>query len=359
MGITPDFMVRADDVKAWWETDRKKAVKIDADAGLDVWAKAGGIDFAVEAMDSGYRDGDGNWHVANNRKTIVRKDTNAALGWFSGRYKAHQPREIRDFFESFVLADERFKLSTLGSMKGGALIWALAKFHDAREIAGDKHDLFCLLGTSYNGMWATFASATAIRAVCQNTIEASIYGAAPTFRVPHNAAFDSVKQASAAKALAGIAGQFDAYKTMAESLAMQEMSRAQVLAFLSELVTGKSGTPTADEISGRTAGRMANLVDALSQTLAEPANVATIKESDNLNAWVALNSVTRFVDHMRTARRTNDGETSEQARLHSANFGDGAAMKSTAYAKLHALLNTDAQQAIKAKLAAAEYADAA
>jgi len=214
----------------------------------------------------------------------------------------------------------------MGSMKGGALIWALAKFQDERAIAGDKHALYCLLGTSYNGMWATFASATAIRAVCQNTVEATIYAkdsaASQTFRIRHNAPFDSVNREKALVALAKTSAQFDAYKAFAESLQSIKMTRDETLAFLTKLVTGKDRAPTDDEIKGRNKipGIMSDLVDSLSVTLGETGG--------EFNAWTAVNSVTRYVDHERTTRRDIASKESEgQARLFSANFGSGAKMK--------------------------------
>jgi phage/plasmid-like protein (TIGR03299 family) len=323
MGIIPDKMIQADDSHVWWQTANHKPMRIAASAGIDVWSASAGFDFTVSAKQAGYYDETaGEWVKDGKNRTLVRDDTKVTLGRFTSRYHIHQPQQIKDFFSNFVLADERFQLSTMGVMKGGALIWALAKFEDATDIVGEKHERFALLGTSYNGMWATFASATAIKAVCQNTIEASIFGGAPTFRVPHNVAFCEIKQAQAAKALAEIAGQFDEYATFAKSLLDIKMTRDQTLKLLSKLVTGKEEVDDKD-VSGRTKCAMGDLVDALSLTLAEPSN-------EGFNGWTAFNAVTRFVDHHRATKRGNDGETAQQARLFSANFGSGASMKSQA-----------------------------
>ncbi len=323
MGIIPDKMIQADDSRVWWQTPTHKPMRIAANAGIDVWSASAGFDFTVSAKQAGYFDDEtGEWVKDGSARTLVRDDTKATLGRFTSRYRIHQPQQIKDFFKNFVLADERFQLSTMGVMKGGALIWALAKFEGSTDIVGEAHDRYALLGTSYNGMWATFASATAIKAVCQNTIEASIFGGAPTFRVPHNVEFDDIKQTQAAKALAEIAGQFDEYNAFAESLRNISMTREQTLKMLAKLVTGKEEVD-ADDVSGRKKCAMADLVDALSLTLAEPSN-------EGWNGWTAFNAVARYVDHHRATKRSNEAETAQQARLFSSNFGSGAAIKTQA-----------------------------
>ena len=332
MGIIPDktasgyySMVRANDQAAWWESSTRKAKQMDSSDGLDEWSKAAGLDFTVAAMESGYfNEATQTWHKEPHRRTIVRTDNAVGLGHFTKHYKIHQPAEILAFFSEFLLADPRFTLSTMGSMKGGALIWALAKFQEERAIAGDKHALYCLLGTSYNGTWATFASATAIRAVCQNTVEATIYAedsaASQTFRIPHSVAFDSVKREQALVALAKTSAQFDAYKAFAESLQVIKMTRDETVAFLTKLVTGKDSVNKDDFKPGaRIPGIMSDVVDSLSLTLAE---------TGEFNAWTAINAVTRYVDHERGTKRDLGAQESEgQARLFSANFGSGAKVK--------------------------------
>ena len=135
MGIVPDkaasgfyTMARASDESAWWESSTRKARKMDARDSMDEWAKAAGLDFTVSAMPSGFYDeATDTWHKEDHRRTIVRNDNKVGLGHFTEHYKIHQPAEIRAFFSEFLLGDPRFSLSTMGSMKGGALIWALAK----------------------------------------------------------------------------------------------------------------------------------------------------------------------------------------------------------------------------------------
>lgn len=342
MGLVPDkradgysTMVRADNVRAWWETDGRKARELSADVGIDEWSKAAGLDFAVKAYASGFfNEETGVWHKEDHRRTIVRQDNHVGLGHFTDSYKIHQPSEILDFFRNFLLVDPRFSLSTMGSMKGGALIWALAEFGKGRDILGAAHRLYCLLGTSYNGTWATFASGTTIRAVCENTVGATIYAknseASQTFRVRHNAPFDSINQAKALAALQRTSAQFDAFKEFAESLAMIKMTRDETLAFLTKLVTGKDEAPSKDAIAGRSRVRstMSDLVDSLSVTLREPG-------TEDFTGWTAFNAVTRYVDHERPTRRDLAAkETTEQARLFSANFGSGADMKRDAIALL-------------------------
>lgn len=84
-----------------------------------------------------------------------------------------QPAEVVEFFEDLVsLAG--FTLETAGALAGGRRIWALAKTNYEANIAGqDLLKGYLLLATSYDGTFATTASLTDVRVVCQNTLRLS------------------------------------------------------------------------------------------------------------------------------------------------------------------------------------------
>lgn len=65
---------------------------------------------------------------------------------------------------------------------------------------------------------------------------------------------------------------------------------------------------------------------------------ATVDEGTEVNtAWCALNAVTRYVDHERSAR---GDDTETLARFRSSQFGSGAAMKAKAWNLLQSMEKT-------------------
>jgi phage/plasmid-like protein (TIGR03299 family) len=321
-----DTMARAKGTARSWHGEE---IEIESDASLDEWRKVSGLDFTVEQTPL-YAKRGADLIEVTDKFAMMRGDV--TLGIFSGRYKPVQPKQIGDFFQKYVLADSRFKMDTMGAVKGGRVIWALAKFHgehgDTPTIMGQAHELHALLATSYDGTMATRGGACATRTVCRNTLQAAAYEPS-VITIRHSADFaaDGI-QKQAAESMAKIAESFDGYKAFAESLAMQKMSLDQTHAFLKTLV-GVDANASGDDVSARTFNIVDDLMDSLSLTMAEPG-------TDELNAWTALNAVTRYVDHARSTKRTVEGESAAEARLFAAQFGSGAQMKAKAVALLQA-----------------------
>lgn len=296
-------------------------------ASLDEWRALSGHDFEVVKTPMFIKIA-GEFVELEDSYCIARTDTHQRLGMFTGRYVPVQPKQIGEFFENFILADSRFKLDTMGSVRGGKVIWVLAKFHDPMDVIGSKHEMNALLATSYDGSMATRGGACATRVVCRNTLQAAAYEGS-IISIKHNAEFSHVKQAEALAQMAEIAKGFDQYRDMAEALYKIKLDKERTHAFLGELI-GVSANAEVEEIKPKTLQRVADLISSLDITMSEPG-------TDEFTAWTALNAVTRYVDHERGTRRTNQLESPEQARLASAQFGSGAALKATAVDKLFAL----------------------
>ena len=321
-----DTMARARGTARSWHGAE---VEIDADASLDEWRKVSGLDFEVTKEPIFVRRGADLVEV-KDKFAMMRGDN--TLGIFTGRYKPVQPKQIGDFFENYVLSDSRFTMDTMGAVKGGRVIWALAKFHDdngdSPVIMGQPHELHALLSTSYDGTMATRGGACMTRTVCRNTLQAAAYEPS-VITIRHSADFALDKiQAQAAEQMAKIAESFAGYKAFAESLALQKMSKDETHNFLKALV-GVDADKSADDVSGRTFNIVNDLLESLSLTMQEDG-------TSDFTAWSALNAVTRYVDHGRSTKRTVDGESAAEARLFAAQFGSGAQMKAKAVEMLQA-----------------------
>lgn len=311
-----DSMARAAGTAASWHGEEKV---VDADSTLAEWRAASGLNFTV-AKSQSYINFGGEFTPVDGRHHLVR-DNGVVLGQCSDVYRVVQPETIADFFNDFILSDSRFTMDTMGAVKGGRIVWALAKFADAPTILDAKHDLHCLLATSYDGTMATRAGAVATRVVCRNTLQAAAYEQA-TISIRHSAEFTKIKQADAVAQMAAVAAQFDGYKALAESLHKIKLGYDSTVEFFKAL-NGIDRSAKPEDVSTRSRNIIDTMLVDLAKTRNEPG-------TSDLTAWTALNTVTRFVDHSRSTKRTVAGETAGEAALFATQFGTGAAMKARA-----------------------------
>lgn len=289
---------------------------------IEEWAKQAGLDWsaikvpAIIALEGAQFE-----HIAPekrflpspDKKFIVRSDTGAALGLASDQYQPHQPAEVLDWFQRYISVDDRFKLDVAGSLKGGAIIWATALFNGGFDVGGDKHTARVLMTTTFDATGATINKATTTRVVCNNTLDAALADKRAVVRTTHRSKFDAAR---VGKELAQLAQGFASYKAVGDALAQNEMSKEDVSAFFKNILDIPFDAKK-DDISTR----KLNQFDALNQ-----AYRTTAAEGSTGSAWAALQAITRYVDHDRSAR----GDNEAQARFASAQFGSGANLKAKA-----------------------------
>lgn len=295
---------------------------IDPNQPIEDWAIQAGMDFDVCRVPSGFMIG--NEFKPDGKFTLVRDDTLAPLGTFSERYQIVQPIDILHFFRDFILTDERFALETAGCLKGGAVVWGLAKFNETRQVMGEAHESYVFLATSFDGSLATTAQATDIRVVCRNTVQASLYSKnAATVKIRHNQKWNDATKTRAHEQLEKLAGNFSRYTELAESLAQIRMARHQAEAFFKTLLNS-------DEEDKNKA--KANRVEALIASYEETLKEGTEKGS----AWTVFNAVTRYVDHGSAVRKVKNEADERDKRMASSFFGPGYNMKAQALDMLQA-----------------------
>lgn len=253
------------------------------------------------------------------RSALVRNDTGQVLGIVADgdKYQEVQPSEVIDFFYRYVGVDSRFNVDTAGALKGGEIIWCMASFADELTVAGDQHKARLLLTTSFNGAQSTIAKATTVRVVCWNTLSAAIAkgGAKSEVRIRHSTRFDASR---VARELSQIVEGYAAFKAMGDAMAQVEMSKLEIQNYFKSLLDIPFNVDAKD-VSSRKMNQFDALKDAYGRTVMEGTKAGT--------QWSALNAVTRYVDH---SKSTRGGADANEARVLSAEFGSGAAMKAKA-----------------------------
>ena len=289
---------------------------------IEVWAEAAGMQWQIQETPVRYLAtpaGDssslyGEAMEFADQKVLYRSDTKAPLSVVGSRYKVVQPREVLEFYRDLSEV-AGYELETAGVLKAGKKFWALAR--TGKETLLKGNDLvkgYLLLATSCDGTLATMAMPTTIRVVCNNTLAMALGGGTGAIKVPHSTHFD----AQAVKRQLGIGVlQWDSFmyrmKTLSERKVKNHESMNYFLKVLCQTDTH------ADPALGLTNERALKKVQAMYEGHGRGAELAAAKGT----AWGLLSAVTEFVDHERRAR-------SQEYRLDSAWFGQGAALKQRA-----------------------------
>lgn len=291
---------------------------VDPNASVDEWRKAAGIEWeAKRATVQFENDVAGELQTFGDKHVLYRSDTGRPLSVVGKDYKTVQPGQILGFFSELAEAGS-FSIETVGALKEGRRIWALARVGENARIMDDEVAPYLLLATSYDGSMATIAKFTTVRVVCNNTLQASLQNNAGKKQVsiPHSAVFNPqlVRQDL------GIAmTSWEEFQMKAGMMARRKLTDAEMDAYLQELLAefipyGQTYDPNKVAAS-KGYQRIVSLFKG--------GQIGTGQDAINGTMWGLLNATTQYVDHEKG--RMNDN------RLNAAWFGPGAQIKDKAY----------------------------
>lgn len=211
-------------------------IQLDPNSDFDQWRIAAGLDYEVDKRKIFYSEvNDVGKRVPksiDNRRALIRTDTQGFLSIVGNDYHVVQPRKVFEFFQA-IIHNEGLNIEVAGALDGGRKIWALAKIDDSFTLFGRDHQIpYVLVATSYDGSLSTQACLTTVRVVCNNTMRASgAYGAesgADSVKVRHDREFN-IKEAHGKLGLDEQA--WLAYKENIENLARFNISKEEVLEY--------------------------------------------------------------------------------------------------------------------------------
>lgn len=271
-----------------------------------------GLDWKVQEVESFIEFG-GN-KIATGQKALVRETDGRILTTVGENWKPVQNEQAFEFFHDYVM-EGGMEMHTAGSLKGGKMVWALAKVKDTFELfGGDRVDSYLLFSNPHTYGKTIDIRFTPIRVVCNNTLSFSLdTESVNSVKCGHRTEFD----ANAVKAALGIANQkMETYGEMASYLGSRRFTQDSYIEYLNQVfprstdkrVSGKS-------LSADTLSRNAKLAyDSLElQPGAEYAEGSW---------WQAFNSVTFITDHVQGRNADN--------RLYSSWFGGNQRRKGEA-----------------------------
>ena len=289
---------------------------------IEAWLRAARLEWELKRLPVQYL-AEGKLLTMDDRFVLVRSDTNAALSVVSDDYRIVQPKEVLEFYRELV-ATYGYSLETCGALDGGRKVWALARtgITGAADLHGeDRLAAYVLLATSCDKTLATTAAFTSIRVVCQNTLFFAYQdikaGRRPHVKVPHTHRFDPRK----VKTELGLMDEAWAeFMERVRRMVAHAMTLEHASSFFKELLLQKN----ASGLSGKGEREHQSILSLFGSAPGQDLSSA----KDTL--WGAVNTVTYYVDHVRSGAAGD--------RLDSAWFGAGHSLKEKTWNKASALV---------------------
>lgn len=319
--------------------------QVDANATGKEMLIAAKMDWLVQRRKLAMRGANGTGVLTDplaNYRAIVRSDNDKVFNIATDSYEIVQNEQVVDLFREYCEAGHA-SMETVGAIKGGAIVWALARLNGGTTtmINGvDEVRGYVLLTTSHDGTLQTTGKGTQVRVVCWNTLSAALHGKAQ-FKLKHSTKWTPERAAEAKREMGLITDQMQEVNAVSEKLAKVNIDQADWLEFMANVI-GKEGVlkakGTDTEMTGADAifwnefvndvkhgravetsdlTRMAGEILVATQT-SPGANLETAKGT----LWGAVNGVTYYADHVRGRNQDN--------RLTSAWFGNSDVLKRSA-----------------------------
>jgi phage/plasmid-like protein (TIGR03299 family) len=309
----------------------------------------------------------------HGRVANVRSDTGAVLGVVGNGYRVVQNAEAFRFMDALV-GDKLAMFETAGALKGGKVVWMLARIPKELRAAGeDVVHPYVLLTNGHDGARALRVLPTTVRVVCANTLNLALGRATKGggFVLHHHKNLDT-RVAEAQAKLGLILQRLDTFEQEMQALAKVSVTETQVTDYLEGLFpTGRKalanhprlgtkavegGAALLDSILDGTAGKQEVMAELLAgheeqMTRKQQQNakileqiLANYKDPTNTlpgikgTAWALYNAVSEWADHQRPARG-KDQAARDENRLSSIWFGPANDVKQEAYAAALQLAN--------------------
>lgn len=265
------------------------------------------------------------WAEIKGKKAARRSDTEEVFGVMSDSYRPLQNIEAFEFMDKLAASGE-MKYHTAGSLFNGRKIWLLAKLPGTIQVAGDSIEKYILLANTHDGSGSLIVQFTAVRVVCNNTMQFALGGGEQKFKTRHTT--NIMSRVDKAVDLLGLSEvYFNDLGRQATTLVNKPMRDSEFVSMTRKLFD-MEGVKW-DDLQRPQQEKVLTLQDLFHNG----------DGNEGLSAYDALNAFTQYVDHESILGRNlstlnNHDVNVQEKRLDSAWFGGGAGLKQAAWDEL-------------------------
>jgi phage/plasmid-like protein (TIGR03299 family) len=213
-------------------------VRVPADLTPDQMLEAAGLNWTVRKIPA-HVEINGS-QIAIGQSALVRSFDDEILDVVSDDWNPVQNETAFEFFNEFIAAGD-MEMHTAGSLKGGQIVWGLAKIKDSFELfKGDQIDSYLLFSNFHKYGFSTDVRFTPIRVVCNNTLSLSLSAKVERMvKISHRKVFNPGN----VKEMLGIAtDKLAKYKEMASFLGSKKAKGEDIVEYFCRVfpVTGSN-----------------------------------------------------------------------------------------------------------------------
>lgn len=274
--------------------------------------RKGGLDWLVEKrkIQTVSEGGNGSVFIHDHFAT-VRNTDNYPLGIVGKIYQPVQNVDALDFMDALTKSGEA-KYETVGSLQHGKIVWVMAKIPNGHGV--DPVEPYLLCTTSHDGTTPVMVTATPVRVVCNNTLNAAIKGAKNKFRIRHTTNWaDKITEAK--RTLDSSLQYFSKANEVFDKMKGEKFTEVQLENLL--LKVFKNTEDVADLTDRQAKSFEGILGDVIALTeKGMGVDLPGVKGT----AWGAYNAVAEFLDHHSDVKG-GKGRRAEEVLMNSVWFG--------------------------------------
>ncbi len=260
---------------------------IDGLATAEEALKLAGLDWEVQMIQA-TKEWNGQTIAIPDRFSTTRMTDGKDLGIVSADYHVYQNAEAFSFLNTITdTGSGEAVFSTAGSLFGGARVFITLKIGNGFTVGdNDAHDLYLMVTNSHDGNQSFTASATPIRAVCNNTVTLGLKEAKTKWTLRHKVSLEG-KVHEAREALEMAFKYEDAFAEEVERMMAVQIADDQFYSIVNKIVPASKRQHDKD---------VEELMEIWKN---EPTVVMGGGEGafGKKNGWAAFNAVTYFTDH--------------------------------------------------------------
>ncbi len=253
-----------------------------------------GLDWKVLVGDAFLQTQDGKM-VKTDRKITYRDSDGSVLGFVSDKYSVVQNDEAFSFTDELIATGE-VTYESAGSLDGGKKVFMLANLPET-SILGDAVVPYMLFSNSHDGSSSVRVTATPVRVVCENTMNAALQGAKRIWSFVHRGNIDE-KIHEAQVTLRNMKEYMTELNKDAERLAKITISPSQMQDYLNNMF------PIDENDDNITKRRAKNMI-YLREMFMGRYNVDDLGNFRG-TAWGLLNAASDFIGHVQPVRKTKN-----------------------------------------------------
>tara|TARA_Y100001963_G_scaffold127703_1_gene181332 strand:- start:1994 stop:3088 length:1095 start_codon:yes stop_codon:yes gene_type:complete len=264
-------------------------------------------------------------HIAN-----VRSDTKEVLGIVSDSYSIVQNSQLAEL--AYAAADDGAmpRVESAGSFRNGRTTFLCCRT-DTMMVGGkDPVDTFFSLVNGHDGFQSLEALGHLYRIECANTQRMAQFQASRNgrlFRFRHTPSIqeqiDKIRDLFKA-----VSGQREKFVEAADALYKKKLTTAELQEFFVDVYQSEfEPIPSAHDESKAAIKRRRKALTTVGAWLENFESPTCTNNGCEGSAWAALNAITEWSDHTRTARNTSSHRNANEARGHSNLFGTSNNLK--------------------------------